>query len=289
MRIKIAFIYDFDKTLSPKDMQEYSFLPEIEIKPKVFWEDVRKKAQEQGLDNILTYMHLMLKKADNKDKKSILTEKSLNKLGNDIELYKGVKEWFNKINQYASSNYKAQIEHYIISSGNKEIIEGSAINSEFKRIYGCKFLYDDTGVAIAPGLAINYTNKTQFIFRINKGLLDEQDNTQINKFIPYEERPIPFRNIVYFGDGETDVPCMKLVKDLGGYSIAVYEPNTKKNKVNALLNDNRINFYFPANYEENQVLYKTCKIIIDKMVSQSKLTDIENKQKKNLKNKKKAE
>ncbi|MFD0836024.1 HAD family hydrolase [Mariniflexile aquimaris] len=276
-KIKIAFIYDFDKTLSPKDMQEYSFLPDINMEPKQFWAEVGKESKMQKADNIITYMQLMIEKAKANGKENELTKVALKNKGKNIELFNGVEGWFDLINDYAKE-LGAVIEHYIISAGNKEILEGTSIAKNFKKIYGCSFRFDNNDVAKSAGLAINYTNKTQFIFRINKGLLDEWDNSKINDYVPDADRSFPFENMVYFGDGDTDIPCMKLVKEKGGYSIAVYKPNSSKKKVEKLLRDGRVNFFYPADYSENKEIFKFCKLIIDKMVSQNKLKLEEKKQ-----------
>lgn len=278
---KIAFIYDFDKTLSPKDMQEYSFLPSIGLQAVAFWKEVSEEVKAQKSDNIITYMQLMIEKARANQKANELTKTALKNKGKDIALFKGVVEWFDAINAYAREK-NAEIEHYIISAGNKEILEGVSIAKKFKKIYGCSFRFDETGVAKSAGLAINYTNKTQFIFRINKGCLNECDNSNINKHIPEKDRPIPFENMVYFGDGDTDIPCMKLVKEKGGYAIAVYQPRKKKDKAKKLLNDDRVNFYFPADYSEGKDIMKNCKIIIDKMTAQYQLKILSDKQKKEI-------
>lgn len=285
-KTKIAFIYDFDKTLSPKDMQEYSFLPDIGMTPKEFWKEVNQETKAQKADNIITYMQLMIEKAKANNKENELTRAALKEKGRNIELFEGVKDWFDLINQYAKEK-NAVVEHYIISAGNKEILEGTSIAYQFKKIYGCSFRFDKNNVARSAGLAINYTNKTQFIFRINKGLLDESDNSKINKYTPEDERPIPFNHMIYFGDGDTDIPCMKLVKDKGGYSVAVYKPNTSKskNKAKELLKDGRVNFFFPANYSKGKAIMKNCKLIIDKIVAQSELKQLEKKQLKNINSK----
>ncbi|MBI9040211.1 HAD family hydrolase [Lutibacter sp.] len=276
-KTKIAFIYDFDKTLSPKDMQEYSFLPDIGISAKEFWKEVNSESKEQKSDNIITYMQLMIEKATSNNKENELTRNALKEKGRNIELFEGVENWFELINQY-SKEKNATIEHYIISAGNKEILEGTSIANNFKKIYGCSFRFDKNNVAKSAGLAINYTNKTQFIFRINKGLLDESDNSKINKYTPEDERPIPFSNMVYFGDGDTDIPCMKLVKDKGGYSIAVYKPNSSRAKASELLKEERVNFFFPADYSKGKELMKNCKLIINKIVAQTELKELEKKQ-----------
>lgn len=283
-KTKIAFIYDFDKTLSPKDMQEYSFLPDIGMTPKEFWKEVNQETKAQKADNIITYMQLMIEKAKANNKENELTRAALKEKGKNIELFEGVEDWFDLINQYAKEK-NAVVEHYIVSAGNKEILEGTSIAKHFKKIYGCSFRFDKNNVAKSAGLAINYTNKTQFIFRINKGLLDESDNSKINKYTPEEERPFPFSNMVYFGDGDTDIPCMKLVKDKGGYSVAVYKPNTSKSRKKAteLLKEGRVNFFFQANYSEGKEIMRNCKLIINKIVAQSELKQLEKKQLKSIK------
>ncbi|WP_026811120.1 HAD family hydrolase [Arenibacter latericius] len=282
-KTKIAFIYDFDKTLSPKDMQEYSFLPDIGMTPNEFWKEVKQETKAQKADNIITYMQLMIEKANANGKENELTRDALKKKGKNIELFKGVESWFESINQYAKEK-NAIVEHYIISAGNKEILEGTSIAKYFKKIYGCSFRFDKNNVAKSAGLAINYTNKTQFIFRINKGLLDESDNSKINKYTPEDERPIPFNQMVYFGDGDTDIPCMKLVKDKGGYSVSVYKPNSSKSRKKAteLLEDGRVNFFFPANYSKGKEIMENCKLIINKIVAQSELKQLETRQLKSI-------
>ncbi|MCF8407695.1 MAG: haloacid dehalogenase-like hydrolase [Crocinitomicaceae bacterium] len=280
-KIKIAFIYDFDKTLSPKDMQEYSFLPGINIEPREFWAEVNKESKAQKADNIITYMQLMIEKAKANGREQELTKEALKNKGKSIELFKGVAEWFSLINEYANDR-NAIIEHYIVSAGNKEILEGTSIAPKFKKIYGCSFRFDNNNVAKSAGLAINYTNKTQFIFRINKGFLDEWDNSEINNYVKDSDRPIPFENMVYFGDGDTDIPCMKLVKEKGGYSIAVYKPRASKIKVEKLMKDGRINFFFPADYSQDKGIFNFCKTIIDKMIALNILLAEENKQLKSV-------
>lgn len=188
------------------------------------------------------------------------------KFGEQVELFKGVQEWFSLINK-AGKDIGLIIEHYINSSGLKEMIEGTPIAKEFKNIYACSFIYDKDGVATWPAVAVDYTTKTQFIFKINKGIKEVSDNKKINEYVPEEERPIPFKRMIYFRDGETDIPCMKMVKANGGYSIAVYKPNdsSKKRTAEKLILDDRVNFVCPADYRENQDIYKVVTTILEKM------------------------
>lgn len=201
-------------------------------------------------------------------------------LGKDIEYYPGVEEWFERIDSYGKEN-GVTIEHYVISSGLKEIIEGSSIKKYFKEIYACEFLYDENGVAVWPKLAVNYTNKTQFLFRINKGVLDVSEDEKLNEYVKEEERRIPFRNMIYIGDGLTDVPCMKLVKLNNGQSIAVFKKR-KKDTAAKLMEENRVDFITEADYRKDGELDKIVRTIIEKMAVVEKLARLHDKHKKSI-------
>lgn len=258
--MKIALIYDFDKTLSTTDMQNYDFIKNLKMNPKDFWDNTDKLVNDNESDKILAYMYLMVKECKNNNIK--LTREYLNSCAKSIEFYKGVDTWFSRINQFAFS-LGVTLEHYIVSSGITEIIEGTPINKYFKKIYGCSFLYKD-GEAVWPKTAINYTNKTQFIFRIAKGALDIRDDDSVNK--KTDNLVINYNNMIYFGDGLTDIPCMKIVKDSGGKSIAIYQEGKEK-KILPLLKDDRVNFALPADYSENSKLENVVKMIIGNMVT----------------------
>lgn len=260
-RSTIALLYDFDKTLCTKDMQEYTFIPQLGLEPDEFWCEATKLSESTKMDHILAYMYLMLKKATAASQP--IRREDFVKLGNDLEFFPGVEEWFSRMNR-AGFEMGVHIEHYIISSGLREIIEGSSIYSQFCEVFACEFLYDVNGVACWPKNAVNYTTKTQFLFRINKGILDNSNDKDLNKYTPEDERPVPFRNMIYIGDGYTDVPCMKLVKVNGGCSIAVYK-DSEKAKVNDLLRHDRVDFLSPADYSENSSLDRLVREIISKM------------------------
>lgn len=267
---RMAICYDFDGTLAPGNMQEYDFIPRLKIKSKEFWDEVGKRSKEQQADEIIAYMCVMLEKAVSSNNVKI-TRKAISDYGKTIKLYQGVKTWFKRIKKYADKR-GVIVEHYIISSGNREIVEGTSIAGEFKKIYASSFMYDQNGVAKWPGLAINYTTKTQFLFRINKGFLNVWDNKKINAYIDKDKRRIPFERMIYIGDGSTDVPCMKLVKDQGGHSIAVYRPNSRKKKsVEKLLREERVDFALPADYRNGMALDLRVKAIINKIESDYKL------------------
>ncbi len=255
-----AIMYDFDKTLCTRDMQEYSFIPGLGISSDAFWNETERLAGS-GMDRILAYMYLMLRKAREADLP--IRRESFVSLGRDIDFFPGVAHWFDRITAYGHER-GIDIEHYIISSGLREIIEGSAIADRFRRIYACEFHYDANGAADWPLVSVNYTTKTQFLFRINKGVLDGTDDVALNRYVPEEERPVPFRNMVYIGDGLTDVPCMKLVKANGGHSIAVYGKGLK-HKVEELLLNRRVDFVAPADYSEGRELDRLVKKIVDRM------------------------
>lgn len=266
----IAIMYDFDKTLCTKDMQEYSFIPNLGMDANAFWSEANKLRNIDKMDQVLTYMYLMVKKTN--DLGYHVTREYLNKMGENIELYTGVINWFERINKYGME-HGIKIEHYIISSGVKEIIEGSVIGKYFKKIYASEFYYDEHRHAVWPKIAINYTNKTQFLMRINKGILDISNDDGVNKKMSDEEKRIPFTNMIYIGDGLTDVPCMKLTKDGGGVSIAVYTDKSK-NIANTLEEEGRINYLVPADYSENSKIDLIVKKNIDSMALKMELNDM---------------
>lgn len=247
----IAIMYDFDKTLCTKDMQEYTFIPNVGMTATEFWKQSESLTKNKKMDAILAYMYLMTEKAH--EKKISIHREDFVKMGKSLKFFPGVEKWFGTINQIGNE-LDMQVEHYIISSGLKEIIEGSSIYREFKEVFACEYLYDENDVVCWPKNAVNYTTKTQFLFRINKGVLDISEDKKLNLYTPDDKRRIPFRNMIYIGDGLTDVPCMKLVKAHGGHSIAVYSRGGKKN-VASLIKDNRVDFIEKADYSEGSGLY----------------------------------
>lgn len=260
----IALIYDFDGTLSPGNMQEFGFMEAIGKSSKEFWTENTKTAEDNDADQILTYMYLMLQKAQLQNVS--LKRESFQSFGKKIELFPGVKDWFKLINAYGKA-IGIEIEHYINSSGLIEMVEGTEIAKEFKNIYACSYLYDVDGKAIWPAVAVNYTTKTQFLFKINKGIDSIYDNRKVNEFIENDKRRIPFSRMIYFGDGETDIPCMKLIKDQGGHSVAVYKPRDSKKKAvsEKLISENRVNFACPADYSINKEMHEVVKTILGKI------------------------
>ena len=274
----IAIMYDFDKTLSTRDMQEYGFIPNLGISAEQFWNEVKQLRESENMDPILAYLYHMLKKAS--DKGVPVTHDTFVSLGKGIEYYPGVEAWFERINEYGRQN-GVEIEHYVISSGIKEIIEVSSIRKHFKEVYACEFFYDQNKNAVWPKMAVNYTNKTQFLFRINKGVLSVWDDKRLNAYIPEEERRVPFRNMIYIGDGLTDVPCMKLVKSNKGQSIAVFK-DCETETASQLISEKRVDFITEANYSEGSELDNIVKTIIEKMSVVEKLVRLHDKHKKSI-------
>lgn len=266
----VALIYDFDGTLSPGNMQEFGFIQAIGKSPEEFWRMSDDIAKGQDASNILAYMKLMFDEAKTAGIK--LRREDFMKFGEKIELFAGVREWFKAVKKYGKSK-GVKIEHYINSSGLAEMIEGTPIAKEFKRIFACSFLYNEKGEAIWPGVAVDYTAKTQFLFKINKGILSIRDNKRVNESQMEEKKRIPFSHMIYFGDGETDVPCMKIVKMFGGNSIAVYNPQIEKKKKTAqkLLRQKRVNFMSHADYTVGSRTYKLVCAIIDKIRTEYEL------------------
>ena len=261
----VAFMYDFDKTLCDQDMQNYSFIPNLNMTSEEFWNETEKFSKKNYMEGILAYMYYMMYKC--KEKNIPFTQDYLHSLGKNVNFYKGVQNWFSRINQYGES-LGIKVEHYIISSGIKDIIDGSDIKDEFKKIFACQYYFDENGEAVWPKIAINYTQKTQYIFRISKGALDETDNKKVNDKM--SDRIIPYQNMIYVGDGLTDVPCMTFVKKQGGISIAIY-PKGKKDKVVDLLLDNRVNYICSADYQEGSDLDSLVKLIMQNIQVDHKL------------------
>lgn len=267
----MALIYDFDRTLSPKDMQEFHYIQKLGYdNPRDFWDKCQKNSKQHNMDGILSYMDVMLRENPG------LTRDELVEEGKYIELYKGVDTWFRRINAYGKKHH-VDVEHYIISSGIKEMIEGSKVAKEFKKIYASSYAYDASGKAVWPSRVINYTTKTQYLFRINKGkrVLDETNDIGLNQKTPQSEKHIPFANIVYFGDGMTDVPSMKVVLEQGGTTVAVYSgPDSKKELAMSLQKDNRALFALEADYSANSGVDKLIKGLINEIEIRAKLDRI---------------
>ena len=260
----VALIYDFDGTLSPGNMQEFGFIQAIGQTPDEFWSKSNAVPDGQEVNSILSYMKLMIDEA--RAKGISLTRDSFVSFGKHIELYEGVKEWFSLVNEYGRRR-GVNVEHYINSSGQTELIEGTSIAKEFKKIFACSFWYDENGVAVWPAVAVDYTGKTQFLFKIAKGIMDISDNTKVNESQKEDDKPIPFSHMIYLGDGTTDVPCMKIVKMFGGNSIAVYAAENKQQRETAqkLLRQDRVNFVCEADYRVGGPVYEVVTTLIDKI------------------------
>lgn len=268
----LAICYDFDKTLSPDDMQAQGFIQSVGYDAENFWLESNKRAEQNNMDQNLAYMYKMV---DEAREKFAFTKQTLMEYGAKVSLFPGVEGWFERIRQYGRAK-GVIVEHYIISSGVKEMIEGTSVakSGAFERIYANSFFFDENGVARWPAQAVNFTNKTQFLFRIEKGVLDINDPKVNDPFAPEEIR-VPFRNMVYLGDSDTDVPCMRLVNSYGGHSVGVYNPKTgDKSKVNKMMREGRIKYYVPADYSEGTELDRLVKAIIDKTASEEILENV---------------
>lgn len=270
----IGILYDFDKTLCTTDMQEYDFIKNLGITPDAFWGEAGRLARQYEMEKILAYMLVMIRQC--KEKGIPLTEEYLRSCGAHVELFGGVTTWFDRINAFGKS-LGVNIEHYIISSGTYEIIEGTPIAKYFKKIFACRYVYDENGEALWPAHAINYTLKTQYIYRISKGILDLTDDEGVNREQDESLRRIAYSNMIYLGDGMTDIPCMKMVKERGGKSIAVY-PEGKGDTVKPLVDDDRINYVCVADYSENSTLERIVKLMIENMAITEKLKTEERQQ-----------
>lgn len=269
MKTKLALIYDFDKTLSPKDMQEFHLLQRLGYKdPEDFWRKCNELSQKTNMDGILAYMYNIAKEDPS------ITRDVLKREGSYIKYFKGVESWFERVNTYAKDK-DIEAEHYIISSGLKEIIMGTTIAKAFKKVYACSYYYDNEGKVLWPARVVNYTTKTQYLFRINKGVLDETNDIDLNRSTPDEDKYIPYCRMIYFGDGLTDVPSMKVVTGFGGVSIAVYGQNTKdktaQNLAKELYEHKRATFMAKADYSEGSKIEKIVFAIIDKIALEERM------------------
>ena len=270
----IAFLYDFDKTLCTTDMEDYAFIPSLGYTPAEFWGRANAFGWENRMDGLLAYMYTMIQECAAQNIK--LDRAFLNHCGESIQLFPGVREWFARINAFGES-LGVQVEHYVISSGLREIIEGSGIAQEFREIYACEFYYSENGDACWPKLDVNFTNKTQFVYRINKGILDVSRDKELNDSMPDDSKRVPFTNMIYMGDGLSDVPCMKMMRAYGGQAIAVYQASNRQG-VEKLLADGRVDFIFPADYREGMELDRTVRDILRKMTITDRLLEVNNRQ-----------
>lgn len=266
-----AILYDFDSTLASSDMQNFSFIPNLGMTPAEFWGATTEFSNKTGMERTLSYLYMMVKSC--KEKGIKLTEEYLNECGKNIQFWPGVLTWFQRINQFGLE-HNVQVEHYIVSSGNREILEGCPIAKEFKVIYGCEFVFDPvTKEPVWPKLAINFTQKTQYFFRISKGVYDANDDVGVNEKKP--DRRVPYNNMIYIGDGMTDIPAMIIAKNNGGKSIAVY-PKGKEDKVADLANDGRVNYVCLADYSKGSEMEKVMQLIIEGIDINSRLGRHEN-------------
>lgn len=264
----VAICYDFDKTLSPDDMQAQGFIQSVGYDVSAFWKESNDLAKKKEMDQNLAWMFEMKKRSEGK---TLFTRKALRNYGSRVKLFPGVEEWFDRIKGYGEA-VGVEVEHYIISSGLREMIEGTVVADKFKKIFASSFLFDEeTDVGLWPAQVVNYTNKTQFLFRIEKGVLDVNDQGVNDHFRPDELR-VPFRNMIYIGDSDTDIPCMKLVNYYGGYSIGVYNADTRdKSKVYKMMRDERIRYFVPADYSEGKELDDLVKNIIERTAKNEQL------------------
>ena len=258
--MKTALIYDFDGTLARGNMQEVSFIPSVGMGIGDFWGAADQLTRDADGDNILMYMQLML--ARSRENGAPVTKKTLREHGHDVKLFDGLKSdltgpgWFERINAFGK-RYGLEIEHSIVSAGREEMIDGCPIRDAFTHVFASHFVYDDQGTAIWPAVGVNYTTKTQYLFRINKGVLNHWEHEKINRFMPDDDRPVPFDRMIFLGDGDTDVPTMKMMHTKGGFSIAVYDPRNSErdqDKIYGLISEDRVNFVAAADYREGTAL-----------------------------------
>jgi len=264
----IALVYDFDGTLSPQAMQEYTVLPKIGVEPARFWARVDEEARRTESDPMLVYLRRILEELE--EKRVDVKREDFARMAARIKYFPGVLTWFGRMNAYVArrSKRKVKLQHYLISAGQKEILEGVAIRRHFRRIYASEYHFNHHGVATFPKSLVTDTLKTQFLFRINKGIEDVTES--INEHMPEEKRPIPFQNIVYVGDGMTDVPSMALTKKNGGHAVAVYPSRGDRGKratCMKLLDAGRVDFVAEADYRNASKLSRRVELLLDAIIA----------------------
>lgn len=271
--IPMAFLYDFDGTLAYGEMQEYDLVPKLGVAPEQFWSMSNEIKVSHNVDGILAYMYLIIKMA--REKNIPITRSDFAAYSRNIKFFPGVESWFDRISEYGRIR-GVEVSHYIISSGIKEMIEGTTIAGNFKSIFASSYMYDEHGNPVWPARAVNYTNKTQYIFRLNKGVLDETDDVSVNTYQPRKNRPMPFKNMIYFGDGATDIPCMRLVKNFGGHAIMVYDENRADSRQTALdyVQKGRISMAAAHDYSSGTMLEKGTMLIIDQVAARASFDEL---------------
>lgn len=266
-----ALVYDFDGTLAKGNLPEHGLFPELGINTeherKTFWDENKRRAKQHKSDEVLSYMKAILERAEKRGVK--LTREYLVQHGRKVPFFKGVEEWFERINGFAEVD-GFRLQHYVISSGLLELIEGTAVYSRFEFVFASAYEYDESRCPVWPAVGVNYTTKTQFLFRINKGILNVHDNDEINKWQPKEERPVPFSRMIFIGDGDTDIPSMKMVRYQGGQAVAVFDPDEFKNPrkqeaMRRLIAEDRVDYVAPADYSPGSQLEITVRGILGRI------------------------
>lgn len=271
----VALVYDFDQTLSTTYMQDYVLIPELGMTPKAFWKVANQWSVDNCADQITGSMYYFMKTA--KEKGIKLTKENFHYCGTLVKYYKGVETWFDRINEYGKK-LGLKVEHYIISSGYEEILYGTSIYKYFKDVFGCSYAFGEDGTPVWPARVVNYSTKVQYITKINKGLGKLEDKL-VNEYMEDSKRRVPFPRIIYFGDGMTDIPTMKLVKSRGGNAIAVYKPKSDQKKTAVkLLKDDRVNFALPADYSEGTAIDTVVKTILEKLATERNLDVLKKKE-----------
>jgi phosphoserine phosphatase len=266
--LKTALVYDFDGTLAPGNIQEHTLIPKhLGMTKHAFWDRVEAQKKADDADQILVYLDLLAALAN--ERGAPLTRDLLEQHGANTPLFTGVLEWFDRINLHGETRGLA-LEHYVISSGNEEMIAGTSIGQKFRKIFASRYRYGTNGHAQWPAVAINFTSKTQYLFQINKGVDNNWNHEAVNRWVPHAERPIPFSRIIYLGDGDTDIPSMKMVRHQGGHSVAVFDPDrwAKKElqqKVYNLIAEDRAHFVVPADYTDGSQLDITVKGVLGRI------------------------
>jgi phosphoserine phosphatase len=257
MQERIAVIFDFDDTLGPDSTSGYLKQAGVDDIAS-FWGEVGEM-MKQDWDPVPAYLHHMIQ-ASKQGVSSPLTQDALRKWGKELPFFDGVQGLFDHIRSVVrEANPRVSLEFYLISSGIGDVLRHTEIAHEFHDIWASEFHYDEQGIAVAPKRVVSFTDKTRYIFQIQKGIIGEASKGKpfdVNKKLNAQQIRVPMNQMIFVGDGYTDIPCFSMVKKEGGVSIAVYDKNHVEKWGNAyqFVADGRVSNLLSANYQEGSDL-----------------------------------
>lgn len=258
MHETIAVVFDFDDTLAPDTTSGYLRQAGIEDLPR-FWKEEVGALYTHGWDPVPAYLYKMIE-ASRSGRIPPITRESLASWGQQAPLHRGVETLFDRLREAARrANPRLHIEFYVISSGLGDVLRATRIAQEFTEIWSSEFHYGADGAAVFPRRIVSFTDKTRYLFHVQKGLIGDEDRAkpfEVNRKVPRERQRVPFDHMIFVGDGYTDIPCFSLLKQHEGIPIAVYDPHHEERWGNAFrfVAEGRVSNLHSANYSEGSDL-----------------------------------